>query len=147
VSRSRAKDIEDMRREAHGRFLDAGKPGAYQYVSEPEVAHRRGIALSKDAMPTVPMAATLSAAQLAAFICPAGLQRLLIAQDNDPVGRAAAAALAARAAEAGLMTVVLAPRRSDFNDDLRSDGAAGLVAHVRTQLERHGLGDLCPDAP
>ncbi|MFY8039992.1 MAG: DUF7146 domain-containing protein [Bosea sp. (in: a-proteobacteria)] len=98
-------------------------------------------------LPTVPMAATLSAAQLAAFICPAGLHRLLIAQDNDPVGRAAAAALAARAAEAGLMTVVLAPRRSDFNDDLRRDGAAGLVAHVRTQLERHGLGDLCPDAP
>jgi hypothetical protein len=98
-------------------------------------------------LPSVPMAATLSAAQLAAFMCPAGLHRLLIAQDNDPAGRAAAAALAARAAEAGLMAVVLAPRRSDFNDDLRGDGAAGLMAHVRMQLERHGLGDLCPASP
>jgi hypothetical protein len=98
-------------------------------------------------LPTVPMAATLSAAQLAAFVCPAGLHHLLIAQDNDPVGRAAAATLCARATEAGLMAVVLAPRRSDFNDDLRSDGAAGLMAHVRTQLERHGLGDLCPASP
>jgi hypothetical protein len=98
-------------------------------------------------LPPVPMAATLSAAQLAAFVCPAGLHHLLIAQDNDPVGRAAAAALASRATEAGLMAVVLAPRRSDFNDDLRGDGAAGLTAHVRTQLERHGLGDLGPVAP
>ncbi|MCX7322849.1 MAG: toprim domain-containing protein [Hyphomicrobiales bacterium] len=99
------------------------------------------------ALPSVPMAATLSAAQLAAFMCPAGLHRLLIAQDNDPAGRAAAAALAARATEAGLMAVVLAPRRGDFNDDLRGDGAAGLMAYVRSQLERHGVGHLCPDAP
>lgn len=98
-------------------------------------------------LPTVPLAATLSAAQLAGFECPAGLRHLLIAQDNDPAGRAAAAALSARATQAGLMAVVLVPRRSDFNDDLRGDGAAGLMAHVRMQLERHGLGDLCPASP
>lgn len=98
-------------------------------------------------LPAVPMAATLSAAQLAAYVCPVGLHHLLIAQDNDPAGQAAAASLAARAAEAGLKAVVLAPRRSDFNDDLRGDGAKGLMAHVRPQLERHGLGDLCPVAP
>jgi hypothetical protein len=55
VARSRATDIDAMRREAHGRFLDASKPGAYQYAAEPEARHARGIALAKDAMPVAPL--------------------------------------------------------------------------------------------
>jgi len=34
VSQSRAKEIRDMRREAHGRFLDASRPGPYVYDAE-----------------------------------------------------------------------------------------------------------------
>lgn len=45
VSRSRATEIEEMRREAHGRFLDASNPGAYQYEAEPMAKQIRAITL------------------------------------------------------------------------------------------------------
>jgi hypothetical protein len=35
MARSRAKEIEELRRFAHGRFLDANKEGSYHYESEP----------------------------------------------------------------------------------------------------------------
>lgn len=47
VSRSRATEIEDMRKEAHGRFLDASKEGAYEYQSEPMAKQVRAISLPK----------------------------------------------------------------------------------------------------
>lgn len=45
VSRSRAHEIEEMRKEANGRFLDAGRPGAYIYTPEVMAAPLRAIAL------------------------------------------------------------------------------------------------------
>jgi hypothetical protein len=34
IARSRPEEIEDMRREAHNRFLDASRPGVYQYDAD-----------------------------------------------------------------------------------------------------------------
>jgi hypothetical protein len=45
VSRSRATEIEEMRREAHGRFLDASKDGEFEYKAEPMAKQVRAIAL------------------------------------------------------------------------------------------------------
>ena len=45
VSRSRADVIEEMRRGAHGRFLDANKPGTYHYEPEPMQKQMRAIEL------------------------------------------------------------------------------------------------------
>jgi len=47
VSRSRATEIEAMRAEAHGRFLDASHPGAYEYRAEPMAKQVRAIRLPK----------------------------------------------------------------------------------------------------
>jgi hypothetical protein len=98
-------------------------------------------------LPSAPTAATLSAGQLAGFVWPVGLRRLLIAQDADPAGRAAASALAERAAAAGVEPIVLCPRRGDFNDDLRLDGVDRLVAHLRAQLAVRNRADLCSAVP
>lgn len=46
VARSRATEIEAMRKEAHGRFLDAAKPGTYKYEEKPMVEHVRAIAFA-----------------------------------------------------------------------------------------------------
>jgi SpoVK/Ycf46/Vps4 family AAA+-type ATPase len=45
VSLSRADIIEEMRRNAHGRFLDASKAGTYKYESEPMKKQMRAISL------------------------------------------------------------------------------------------------------
>ncbi len=45
VSQSRAKEIEEMRIEAHGRFLSASHPGAYTYEPDPMAKSKRAIAL------------------------------------------------------------------------------------------------------
>lgn len=50
VSRSRATEIEEMRREAHGRFLDASGDGAYRYEAEPMARQMRAIALPSAAL-------------------------------------------------------------------------------------------------
>lgn len=47
VSRSRAAEIEEMRKEANGRFLDASHPGAYQYQEAPMAHNLRAIALPR----------------------------------------------------------------------------------------------------
>lgn len=47
MSRSRADEIEKLRRYAHSRFLDAAKMGDYQYVPAPMEAQLRAIALPK----------------------------------------------------------------------------------------------------
>lgn len=46
VARARANEIEEMRKEAHGRFLDASRPGSYRYDAKPMVEHVRAIAFS-----------------------------------------------------------------------------------------------------
>ena len=46
VARSRGQEIDQMRKEAHGRFLDANNYGQYQYKSETMEKQLRGIALA-----------------------------------------------------------------------------------------------------
>lgn len=45
MARSRADDIENLRRYAHGRFLDATKDGAYVYDQKPMAAQVRAISV------------------------------------------------------------------------------------------------------
>ncbi len=85
-------------------------------------------------LPTMTMAAALSAGHLAAILPPPGLRRLYVVRDNDPAGHWAAATLTARAQEAGAEVLVLAPILGDFNDDLRQLGPAALAAALRVQL-------------
>ncbi len=85
-------------------------------------------------MPTMPMAAALSAAHLGAILLPAGLRRLYIARDADPAGDGAVAALTERASVDGVEAIALTPQRGDFNEDLRKVDAQALAAHVQLQL-------------
>jgi hypothetical protein len=85
-------------------------------------------------LPTLPMAAALSANHLAALLLPPTLRRLYIARDNDAAGEGAAAALAERVESAGIETLVWSPRRGDFNEDLRAFGLDAFRAALRVQL-------------
>jgi phage/plasmid primase-like uncharacterized protein len=64
------------------------------------------------------LAATLSAAHMAAFNIPAVVRYLTIAADNDAAGRNAAKKLEARAFAQGVAARVILPRLGDFNNDL-----------------------------
>ena len=85
-------------------------------------------------LPTLPMAAALSANHLAALLLPPTLRRLYIARDNDAAGEVAATALTERAEATGVETIVWIPRRGDFNEDLRAFGLDALRAALRIQL-------------
>ncbi len=88
----------------------------------------------RSVLPALPMIAALSASNLAAVVFPATLRRLYVAMDADPAGERAAAALAARAVEAGIEAIVLRSVRNDFNDDLRAFGVDESRANLRPQL-------------
>ncbi|MGB5083281.1 MAG: toprim domain-containing protein [Methylocystis silviterrae] len=85
-------------------------------------------------LPTLPMAAALSANHLAAMLLPRTLHRLYIARDDDAAGDAAVTALTERAEAAGIETIAWSPRLGDFNEDLRTFGIDELRAALRTQL-------------
>jgi hypothetical protein len=85
-------------------------------------------------MPTLPLAAALSAACLAAMRFPRGLRRLYIVRDNDLAGRRADEVLTTRAQAEGIETRTLTPALEDFNDDLLQFGPEALAAAVRSQL-------------
>ena len=85
-------------------------------------------------LPTLPMAAALSANHLAATLLPLTLHRLYIARDADAAGDAAATALTERAEAAGIQALRLSPRLGDFNEDLRAFGVDDLRAALRIQL-------------
>jgi len=85
-------------------------------------------------MPTMPMAAALSAAHLGGILLPPGLRRLYIARDDDSAGDGAVAALTERAGVDGVEAIALTPQRGDFNEDLRKLGARALATKVRQQL-------------
>ena len=85
-------------------------------------------------LPTLPMAAALSANHLAAMLLPLTLRRLYIARDDDPAGDAAMASLIDRANEAGIEAMALSPRLGDFNEDLRTLGIDALRAALRVQI-------------
>src|SRR5208282_4064075 len=86
------------------------------------------------ALPTMPMAAALSANHLAALLLPLSLRRLYIARDADAAGHAAATALTERAEAAGIEAFPLSPRLGDFNEDLHAFGIDDLRAALRVQL-------------
>jgi hypothetical protein len=86
------------------------------------------------ALPTMPMAAALSANHLAAILLPLTLRRLYIARDADPAGDYALTALTERAEAAGIEALALSPRLGDFNEDLRTLGIDALRAALRLQL-------------
>ncbi len=85
-------------------------------------------------LPTMPMAAALSAAHLGAILFPATLRRLYIARDDDPAGDGAMTRLIDRASEAGIEAIALSPRLDDFNEDLRKLGLDALRASLRGQI-------------
>jgi phage/plasmid primase-like uncharacterized protein len=85
-------------------------------------------------MPTLPVAAALSAAHLAALRIPEALRRLYVAHDNDPTGESAAALLTDRALKAGIEAIILSPQLGDFNEDLRTLGADALQSALRVQI-------------
>jgi phage/plasmid primase-like uncharacterized protein len=86
------------------------------------------------ALPSMPLAAALSAGHLAALLFPSGLRRLYLVRDNDPAGHWAAEQLMARAQAAGIEALVLAPTLGDWNDDRRELGPGVVATALRTQL-------------
>ena len=85
-------------------------------------------------LPTLPMAAALSANHLAAMLLPLTLRRLYIARDVDAAGDAAVTALTERAEAVGIEAIAWSPRLGDFNEDLRTFGIDELRTALRTQL-------------
>ncbi|MBD8553886.1 toprim domain-containing protein [Rhizobium sp. CFBP 8762] len=86
------------------------------------------------ALPTMPMAAALSAAHLSAILFPDTLRRLYIVRDNDPAGDGAMTTLIERANAAGIEAVVVSPSLGDFNEDLRMEGLDSVRAAARVQI-------------
>ncbi|UWU75406.1 toprim domain-containing protein [Bradyrhizobium huanghuaihaiense] len=85
-------------------------------------------------LPTMPMAAALSANHLTAMLLPSGLRRLYIVRDADAAGDAVQATLTQRAEDAGIEAITLSPRLGDLNEDLRIFGLETLRAALRLQL-------------
>lgn len=85
-------------------------------------------------LPTMPMAAALSANHLSALLLPSSLRRLYIARDADAAGDAVQAVLTQRATDAGIEAIPLSPRLGDFNEDLHIFGLDALRAALRLQL-------------
>jgi hypothetical protein len=86
------------------------------------------------ALPTMPMAAALSANHLSAMLLPSDLRRLYIARDADAAGDVVQATLIQRAKDAGIEAIALSPRLGDFNEDLHIFGLEALRAALRLQL-------------
>jgi hypothetical protein len=85
-------------------------------------------------LPTMPMAAALSAGHLAAILLPLTLRRLYIARDADAAGDAAVTTLTERAEASGIEAIALSPVLSDFNEDLLTLGIDRLRSRLRVQL-------------
>jgi Toprim domain len=86
------------------------------------------------ALPTLSMAAALSANHLSAMLLLSGLRRLYIARDADAAGDMVQAILSDRAQAAGIEAIPLSPRLGDFNEDLHTFGLDSLRAALRLQL-------------
>jgi hypothetical protein len=85
-------------------------------------------------LPTMPMAAALSANHLSAMSLSSSLRRLYIARDADAAGEAVQKTLTRRAKAAGIEAIALSPRLGDFNEDLHVFGLDALRAALRIQL-------------
>jgi Toprim domain len=86
------------------------------------------------ALPTLPMAAALSANHLSALLLSSSLRRLYIARDADAAGDAVQTVLSQRVREASIEAFPLSPRLGDFNEDLHIFGLDALRAALRLQL-------------
>jgi phage/plasmid primase-like uncharacterized protein len=98
------------------------------------------------ALPTLPMAAALSANHLAAMLLPSGLRRLYIASDDDAAGAAAQAILTRRAEDVGIEAIPLSPRLGDFNEDLHLYGLETLRTALRLQLAPEDIVRFLPSS-
>jgi hypothetical protein len=85
-------------------------------------------------LPTLPMAAALSANHLAAMALSSSLRRLYIARDADDAGDTVQAVLLQRAETVGIEAISLSPRLGDFNEDLHVFGLDTLRAALGIQL-------------
>ena len=85
-------------------------------------------------LPSMPMAAALSANHLAAMLLSPDLRRIYIARDADAAGNAVQITLAQRARAVGIEPIALSPRLGDFNEDLHVFGLDALRAALRIQL-------------
>jgi len=85
-------------------------------------------------LPSMPMAAALSAAHLTAILFPDTLRRLYIVRDDDPAGDAARDSLVERADALGIEALPLSPMLCDLNEDLRLRGLDAFRASIRVQL-------------
>lgn len=99
------------------------------------------------ALPSMPTAAALSGAHLAAFNPLDHLHRLYIAVDADAAGQEAAATLEERIARQDIETILLHPAHGDFNDDLRQLGVDELRAQLRVQLAPIDVRALLESTP
>ena len=97
-------------------------------------------------LPTMPMAAALSANHLAALLFPVTLRRLYIACDADVAGMAAAMTLTSRAEQAGPEALPLSPRLGDFNEDLQKLSLEELRAAMFMQLLPEDVARFLPQA-
>jgi len=93
-------------------------------------------------LPTLPMAAALSANHLSAMSLSSSLRRLYIARDADAAGNAVQATLTQRAEAAGIEAIPLSPRLGDFNEDLHVFGIDVLRAALRMQLVPEDIARL-----
>jgi hypothetical protein len=85
-------------------------------------------------LPSLPMAAALSANHLAAILLPLTLRRLYIARDADAAGDAATTSLTVRAEAVGIEAITLSPTLADYNEDLRTLGIDEIRAALRIRL-------------
>ena len=85
-------------------------------------------------LPILPIVAAGSANHLDALLLTEGLQRLYVAEDDDPAGRRATASVMTRAEGVGIEAMRLTPALGDFNDDLMQLGPDALKAALRVQL-------------
>jgi hypothetical protein len=97
-------------------------------------------------LPTLPMAAALSANHLAAMALPPNLLRLYIARDADAAGDMVQTVLIQRAKAVGIEAVVLSPRLGDFNEDLHTFGLDALRASIIIQLVPEDIVRFLPPA-
>jgi hypothetical protein len=95
-------------------------------------------------LPTMPMAAALSANHLAALLLPLTLRRLYIACDADTAGMGATMTLTSRAQEAGVEAFPLSPRLGDFNEDLRKLSLDEIRAAMLMQLLPEDVARFLP---
>ena len=97
-------------------------------------------------MPSLPMAAALSAQNLGAFQIPTALKRLYIAADRDEAGMRAFGHLCQRAMEQGVDAVILLPILKDFNNDLLQADRTAMTVSLAAQLDPKDRACISPGA-